>query len=209
MVDEGARTGKTLGGALFEWRTRSGLSLGEVSKMTGAPITRLVGIESDKLGPSADLLTKLATVYADDLHGCREEAGWDAVLSWLQAFAQFESPNNREMLKLVAASIRRMRKLPETGLVIMRDQEIDIIFSALDIQDEQLPSDVAEIFSLEPFDAAALVERSILRQRRSEASTRPLIDRIHSTIGLASNQASGGLDWDDPAIVTESRRSAA
>lgn len=209
MADKGSRTGKTLGGALFEWRTASSLSLGEVSQITGAPITQLLDIESDKIGPNAVLLTRLAALYSDDCLGCREEAGWDAVLSWLHTFAEFESPTNRELLTIVATSIRRMRNLPATGLVMMRDQEADIIFSVLDLTDEKLVGDVEDIFGIEADAATALVERSAVRQERSEASRTPLIERIGSTLGMDVGDLERPLELPEPPSSTESTQSAA
>lgn len=178
MVYEDPRTGETLGGALREWREASDITLGEVSRVTGQSITHLLGIEADKVGPDAALLRKLASLYSDDCQANVPEAGWNVVLIWLNCFEGLTSPTNREMLEVVAKSIRRMRNLPDNGLVYMRDQEADIIFSMLDTEDEQLAMDLAEIFGLELTAAAEFLERATLRRDRRSSSRQPIIARI-------------------------------
>ena len=178
MVYQDPRTGETLGGALREWRELSGMTLGEVSRITGHPITHLLGIEADKVGPDADLLRELASLYSDDCLTQVPEAGWNVVLSWLNCFEGLESRSNREMLCVVATSIRRMRKLHDTGLVFMRDQEADILFPMLDSEDEQLPGDIVEIFGLDLAAAEEFVERANSRRDRRASSRQPIIRRI-------------------------------
>lgn len=182
------RNGETLGGALREWREASDMTLGAVSQVTGAPITRLVDIENDKIGPSGQLLMKLAGLYLDECKGCRSEAGWYAMLTWLQVFGNLDSPTNREMLDVVASSIRRMRSLPDDGLVIMRDQEADIVFSMLDIEDEELENDVIASFGYQQPAAAEFLERVTARQARRGSPRQPIIDRIGTRTGIDSSQ---------------------
>ena len=183
MVYQDPRTGETLGGALRQWRELSGMTLGEVSRITDRPITHLLGIEADKVGPDADLLRKLASLYSDDCLTQVPEAGWNVVLSWLNCFEGLESRSNREMLCVVATSIRRMRKLPDTGLVFMRDQEADILFPMLDSDDENLPADVADIFGLDLSKAVEFVQRAHSRRERRTSSRQPIIGRIGISSG--------------------------
>ncbi len=189
MVYEDPRTGETLGGALREWREASGMTMGEVSQVTGVPITQLLGIEADKTGPDATLLRKLARLYSDDVQDSVPEAGWNVVLTWLSCFDSLESPTNREMLNVVATSIRRMRNLPESGLVYMRDQEADIIFSMLDTDDEQLANDIVDTFALDLATAEEFIQRAAIRRDRRSSSRQPIIQRIGISGGADVGQS--------------------
>jgi len=191
MVYEDPRTGQTLGGALCAWRSASDLTLGAVAQATGSTITHLMDVENNKIGPTADLLAKLAAVYSDDYLGAQGEAGWSAVLGWLHVFDGLESPTNRERLEVVATSIRRMRRLPEDSLVIMRDQEVDIVFSALDLDDENaLADDLVASFGFERGGAEAFVKRALNRQARRHVPRQPIIARIGTrTVGDSGRHA--------------------
>ena len=100
------------------------------------------------------------------------------VIHWLRCFEQLESPTNREMLDVVATSIRRMRHLPDNGLVYMRDQEADIVFSMLDVDDAQLSMDIVESFGIDLVAAEEFIQRSSIRRDRRASSRQPIIGRI-------------------------------
>lgn len=180
------RNGETLGAALREWRELCGLTFGAVSQTTDTPITRLVDIENDKIGPSGELLMKLAELYSQDCEGYLDEAGWSAVLTWMRLFARLESPTNRQMLDIVGASIRRMRNLPDGALVHMRDQEADIISSVLDLTDESLADDIVGALGYEPELAVDFVDRAIARMARRESLRQPILGRIGTGSGTDS-----------------------
>lgn len=190
MVYENPRTGETLGGALREWRAAAELTLGQVSGVTGKSITHLMDVEADKIGPDAELLRVLARMYGSDAKGSLAEAGWNAVMNWLHVFSGLDSPTNREMLDVVAASIRRMRNLPDDGLVYMRDQEADIIFSMLDLTDDGLVGDIQTAFALEGDAARQFIERATVRYERRKSSRQPIIERIGvSNVGDSRSSA--------------------
>jgi len=181
MVYEDPRTGKTLGGALWEWRTKSELTLNAVAEAVGSTITHIMDIENNKIGPSAQLLIKLASLYGKECVGCHSEAGWAAVIGWINVFSSLESPTNREMLDVVGVSIRRMRHLPEDGLVIMRDQEADIVCSMLNLESDTLTMDLRESFGLDETMAQAFVDRAVNRRDRRQISKSPISERIAGT----------------------------
>ena len=178
MVYKDPRTGATLGGALREWREGSNLTLYATADACGVTITHLMDVESDKIGPSASLLTKLGRCYGDEFIGSQRQAGWIAVMGWLQMIASLDSPTNRQILCVVATSIREMRNLPEDAIVVMRDQEADIVFSMLNLDDEKLYVDLREAFELSEEGARAFVERANMRRDRREEASQTLIERF-------------------------------
>jgi len=180
------RTGSTLGGALKEWREQSDLSLGDVAERCSIPITQLVDIERDGSGPSAQLLIELARLYKPDCVGCTTQAGWAAVMGWLRLFSDLDAPTNRQMLDIVAASIREMRNLPDDGTVRMRDGEAEIVLSLLDLSDEQWKSDLMAAFGLSLVDTDNFLGEAVRRMERREDAEEPIIRRLSSAYRIDS-----------------------
>lgn len=178
------RSGSTLGGALKQWREESGLSLGQAADQCSISITQLLNIERDSSGPTAQLLIDLARLYKSDCVGSESQAGWAAVMGWLRLFSDLDAPTNRQMLDIVAASIREMRNLPEDGTVRMRDGEADIVLSLLDLSDDQWKSDLMASFGLSLVDAESFLSEATRRLERREHAEEPIIRRLSSAYRL-------------------------
>lgn len=178
MVYKDPRTGATLGGALREWREGSDLTLGATADACGVTITRLIDVESDKIGPSAVLLTKLGRLYGDEFIGARRQAGWIAVMGWLKVIASIDSPTNRQILDVVAKSIRDMRNLPDDSPIFMRDQEADLVFSMLDLEHAELFKDLCVTFKMASDNAEAFIDRANMRRERRDEASMTIIERF-------------------------------
>ena len=105
-------------------------------------------------------------------------------MSWLRLFSNLDAPTNRQMLDIVAASIREMRNLPEDGTVRMRDGEADIVLSLLDLSDDQWKSDLMASFGLSLVDAESFLSEATRRLERREHAEEPIIRRLSSAYRL-------------------------
>lgn len=178
MIYTDPRTGSTLGGALGEWRIASEMTLGQAAEAVGVTITHLFDVENDKIGPSANLLLALGRIYRNECVGPSCQSGWAAVTNWLGVFSGLDVPTNRQMLNVVAASLRQMRNLPDAAPVGMRGQEGDLIFSMLDMEDGDLAADLSDSFGLTLEDAEATIDKARGRLDRRDAPRQPILERI-------------------------------
>ncbi len=138
---------------------------------------RLHNIETGRTHPDASTIARMADFYGLDadrlgtermIHPSVPSVDPAACIIWFGwlpiAYQSNEAPNER-ILQSVADGIRLLRSIGTNGPVPMRDSELDLVMTLLDLDDDELVLDAVRAFRLPWKQTDELIAGATVRVR--------------------------------------------
>lgn len=158
-----------IGETLREWRLVCGKTIGEAADACEVSTSVMVEMETNKIGPTAEILRRLELLYSDvdnpTFHDLRLPG---TEIPWMDLARRAKFHSNRVLLDEVSLDIRRLRNLLPGAPVRMRETELDLLISMLDLDCPHCSIDMAESFDIPVLQARAIIARSTNRAARRD-----------------------------------------
>jgi len=158
-----------IGETLREWRLVCGKTISEAADACEVTTSTMFDMETNKIGPTGEILRRLETLYSDvenpTFHDLRLPG---TEIPWMDLARQAGYRSNRVLLDEVSLGIRRLRNLLPGAAVRMRETELDLLISMLDLSSPDCAADMAESFDIPILQARAIIARSTNRVTRRD-----------------------------------------
>lgn len=163
-LDSSKRGGVHIGIVLEKARRRLHYSPEQISRELGVRPLELNQIEAGLKTPSPELVAQLADFYGIDperLDATRRAEREDNMLYLGYAVVNLSTTDgsNGQVLQQIAATMRSIRDIHETSALTVRDDELAVISSVLDVEHPEFVADLARTFRLSTPEAAELAAR--------------------------------------------------
>lgn len=164
-----AQTYAGIGETLREWRLVCGRTINDAADACEVTTSVMIEIETNKIGPTGEILRRLESLYgtADNptFHDLRLPG---TEIPWMELAQQAGYRSNRMLLDEVGLGIRCLRNLLPGAAVRMRETELDLLISMLDLGRADCATDMAESFDIPILQARAILARSTNRTSRRD-----------------------------------------
>ncbi len=169
--DTGTRGGVPIGTLLEKSRRRLGYSTETVARELWLSKRELDNFESGMATPPNDIVERLAEFYGIDPErltpgriaervAAPDEAGHEILyLAWAAVDLSETDGSNTQLLFKLSQTMRSIRGLAEGSPVSIRDDELEVIASVLDLDHVDFAGDLARAFGLSALETGELAAR--------------------------------------------------